>query len=54
MYNIIFRRASASIVAGEEEKVLHIISLCLLPLVSGMQCACAILSSVACPAINII
>jgi uncharacterized membrane protein len=53
MYNLIFKRASASIVAGEKKKLLHIMSLCLLPLVSGIQSACAILPPVACPAINI-
>jgi hypothetical protein len=33
-------------------KALHILSVCLWPLVSSMQCTCAILSFVACPALQ--
>jgi hypothetical protein len=41
-----------TIVAVEKQLMLHILSLCLEPKVSSMQCACTILSFVACPALH--
>ena len=51
-YNVTLRCVRATIVAGEKQYLLHILSVCLQIEVAGMQCACAILSSVACPALN--
>ena len=39
-------------VAVEKQLLLHILSVRMLPLVSSTQCACVILSSVACPALK--
>jgi len=47
-------RVRATIVAVEKQWVLYIIVwvwVCVCPLVSSMQCACAILLSVTCPAL---
>jgi hypothetical protein len=46
---VTMRHVHATIVAVEEQKVVHIPSVCLWPLVSSMQHECTILSSVACP-----
>ena len=45
-------RTGATIVAVEKQCLLHILIVCLQPLVSSMQFACAVLSSVACPALQ--
>jgi hypothetical protein len=50
--NVTLRRVRATIVVVEQQQVLHILSVCLQPQVFSMQCACAILSYVACPALQ--
>jgi hypothetical protein len=50
--NVTGRRVRAIIVTVEEQLVLHNLSVCLQPQVSIIQCACAILPSVACPALQ--
>ena len=47
-YNVIFRRVPATIVALEKKWVLQNLCVHLKTSISSMQCACAILSSVAC------
>ena len=49
-YNVTLRCVPATIVALE--RLLRILSFCLYPYVSSLQCACAILSSVSCPAVQ--
>jgi hypothetical protein len=51
-YNITLRGVRVTTVAVEKQCALHILSVRLQPEVSSMQCACAILSSVACPAVQ--
>ena len=48
-YNVTLRAVRATNVAVENQLVLHILRVCLWIWVSSMQCACAILSSAACP-----
>ena len=43
MYNIIWMRSCATVIAVEKQSVLHTLSLCLQPMLSGMQSACAVL-----------
>jgi len=52
LYKATGMRFRTTIVAVENQYVLHIVIVCLWPLVSIKQCACAILSSVACPVLN--
>jgi len=40
------------VVAVEKQFVLHILSVCLLPSLSIMQCVCAMMSFVACPVLH--
>ena len=47
--NITFMGVCVTTVDVEKQKVFHVLSVHLLPWVSSMQCAWAILSSVACP-----
>jgi hypothetical protein len=47
-YNVTLSHICATTVALEKQQVLHILSV-----VSSMQCTCAILSSAACPVLNI-
>jgi len=49
-YEVIMSSGFATIVAVEKKTVLQIRRECLRPWVSSMQCACAIISSVTCPA----
>ena len=49
-YNVILRGVRATIVKVEKRLLLHKLSVYLQPYVSGMESACAILQSVACPA----
>ena len=51
-YNVIQRHLRVTIFAGEKQYLLHIPSVCLQPQVSSMECACAILSSMVCPALK--
>jgi hypothetical protein len=51
-YNVTLRRVRATLVAVKELWVLHNLRVCLLPQVSSTQCAWAIWSSVACPALQ--
>jgi hypothetical protein len=44
--NITLRRVRVTIVAMVKQYLLHILSVCLQPKVSGMQCACTVFSSV--------
>ena len=41
--NVVLRHVRVTAVAVQKQKVLHILSVCLQPLLSSMQCACAIL-----------
>ena len=50
-YNVTLRHIRATTAAVEKKQVLHILSVSLQPQVTSMQCACLILSSVACPAL---
>jgi hypothetical protein len=50
--NVTLRRDCATTVTVERQYVLHILSVYLWPMVSSLQCACAILSSVAYPALQ--
>jgi hypothetical protein len=51
--NVTLRRLRVTIVVVEKQQVLRILSVCLQPEVYySMQCACAILSSVACPVVQ--
>jgi hypothetical protein len=49
-YNATLRHVRVTIVAVERQWVLH--NVCLQPYISNMNCACAILSSAACPAVQ--
>ena len=49
-YNVTLRCVRATTVAVEKAELLH--SECVCSLVSSRQCACAILSNVACPAVQ--
>jgi hypothetical protein len=49
---VTMRGVRAAIFAVEKQHVLYTLSVCLLPYVHSMQRACAILSSVACPALQ--
>ena len=51
-YNVTLRRVHATVVVVGEQYTLHILSVCLQPLVPSVKCACAILSSMACPALQ--
>jgi hypothetical protein len=44
-WNVTLRRVRTTIVAVAKQKVLHVLSVCLWPYVSCMQCAGVILSS---------
>ena len=48
-YNVTYRRFRVTIVVVEKQRVLRVKTLCLWPHWSSMQCACAILISVAWP-----
>ena len=52
MYNRTLRRVRATTVAVQKQKLLHILSVCLQPQVSSMQCTRAILSAVPSPALR--
>jgi hypothetical protein len=52
MYSVTLRRVRAIIVAVEKQEVRRILSVCVSPSLSSMQRACAILSYVACPALQ--
>jgi len=53
MYDVTLSRVRATIVAVEKRWLLHSLSVCICSLkISSMQCACAMLSSVACPALH--
>ena len=52
MYSVTLRRVRATTVAVEKQEVWRILSVCLSPSLSSMQRACAILSYVACPALQ--
>jgi hypothetical protein len=43
MYNVTVRHVRVTIVAVEKQEVLHSLSVCSQPQLSGMQCACAAL-----------
>jgi hypothetical protein len=47
-YNVTLWRVRQTIVAVEKQYILHIVSVCLQPQVSNMQCACTLSSCVAC------
>jgi hypothetical protein len=49
--NVTLRRVRVTIVGVETQQVLHILSVCFWLLLPSVNCACAILSSVACPAL---
>ena len=51
-YSIKPKGVLATVVAVGKQGILRILSVCLLHYLSSMQCACAILSSVACPALK--
>jgi hypothetical protein len=50
--NVKLRRLRVNTAEVNEQKLLRILSVCLQPEVYSMQCACAILSSVACPVVQ--
>ena len=51
-YKVTLRRVRVTAVDVEEQQLLHILGVCLQPFLSSVQCACAILSYVACPALQ--
>jgi len=52
VYDVTLRRVRALVVVVEEQDTLHILGVCLQPLVPSVKYACAILSSMACPALQ--
>jgi len=52
MHSVTLWRVRVTIAAVEKQEVWRILSVCLSPSLSSMQCACAILSYVACPALQ--
>ena len=50
--NVTLRRIRATVVVVEKQYTLHILSVCLQPLIGSVKCARAILPPVACPALQ--